>query len=175
MRSLWFGSAVAVSVLMGACSSPERSTTPPEALTKAQSLPPVALQPVSFEVAKDLPPVPANIAMAARPPQVVKAAYLFAARHPEILKYMPCFCGCERAGHKGNDDCFVARRDAAGKPTEWVTHGMVCEVCIDVATKAMQMTNAGATLAQTRDAIEADHRGGQFHTPTPMPPHGTHN
>jgi hypothetical protein len=161
---------------VGACSSPERSATPPDALTKTPSVPPVALQPLSFEVASDLPPVPGNIATAARPPAVVKAAYLFAARHPEVLKYMPCFCGCERAGHKGNDDCFVEKRDATGKPSEWVTHGMVCEVCIDVATEAMQMHSSGASLAKIREGIETRHANGQFRTPTPMPPHdAAHN
>ena len=101
----------------------------------------------------NLPPLPVQAYTPPRPPDVVRAAYVFAAEHPEILSYVPCFCGCERGGHKGNDDCFVARRDASGKPTEWVTHGSVCEVCIDVATKAMQMTSAGATLAQTREAL----------------------
>src|SRR6478672_2814260 len=53
----------------------------------------------------------------ARPPDVVRAAYLFAAEHPEILGYVPCYCGCERSGHRGNDDCFVATRDANGDVT----------------------------------------------------------
>ena len=91
---------------------------------------------------------------AARPAEVVKAAYLFAAQHPEVLKYMPCFCGCERGGHRGNDDCFVSARDAAGKPTQWEQHGMVCEVCIDVATQARQMHSSGASVSAIREAIE---------------------
>src|SRR5262249_55794704 len=33
--------------------------------------------------------------MPARPPDVVRAAYLFAAEHPEITGYVPCYCGCE--------------------------------------------------------------------------------
>src|SRR5690242_1800508 len=69
-----------------------------------------------------LPPLPFE-AMPARPPDVVRAAYLFAAEHPEILGYVPCYCGCERSGHRGNDDCFVAARDANGDVTEWEPHG----------------------------------------------------
>jgi hypothetical protein len=35
-------------------------------------------------------------------------AYQFAVEHPEVLNYMPCYCGCnEEAGHKSNEDCFV--------------------------------------------------------------------
>jgi hypothetical protein len=122
-------------------------------------------------VAPDLPPLPPGMERAVRPVEVVKAAYEYAARHPEILKYMPCFCGCERMGHRGNDDCFVEKRDANGRVTEWVAHGMVCEVCIDVATKARQMHNGGASLTAIRDAIEREYaRPDRGHTPTPTPP-----
>ena len=34
----------------------------------------------------------------------------FAAEHPEILSYVPCFCGCERAGHRGNEAGQGAQR-----------------------------------------------------------------
>ena len=130
----------------------------------------------SFAVAPDLPLVPGNIATAVRPAEVVKAAYLFAAQHPEVLKYVPCFCGCERGGHRGNDDCFVSARDAAGKATQWEAHGMVCEVCIDVATQARQMHTSGASLVAIREAIEKRYAGSHGHTPTPMPPKkGTHD
>jgi len=55
---------------------------------------------------------------------VVRSAYKFAAEHPEVLSYVPCYCGCERAGHRGNEDCFVARRDEKGDVVEWEPHGM---------------------------------------------------
>ena len=38
-----------------------------------------------------------------------------AAKHPEVLSKVPCFCGCENRGHRHNDDCFVAARDARGR------------------------------------------------------------
>ncbi|UAC49570.1 PCYCGC domain-containing protein [Bacillus aquiflavi] len=35
-------------------------------------------------------------------------AYQIAVEHPEILDYMPCYCGCyEEDGHENNTDCFV--------------------------------------------------------------------
>jgi hypothetical protein len=58
-----------------------------------------------------------------RSPEIVQAVYTFAARHPEVLHYVPCFCGCQRSGHKDNDDCFIKGRDAQGRP-EWEAHGM---------------------------------------------------
>lgn len=35
-------------------------------------------------------------------------AYVFAAEHPEVLEYMPCYCGCyETDGHTSNTACFI--------------------------------------------------------------------
>jgi hypothetical protein len=73
---------------------------------------------------ENLPPLPFDPEPPARPMDTVRAAYKFAAEHPEVLSYVPCYCGCERAGHRGNDDCFVARRDAKGDVVEWEPHGM---------------------------------------------------
>jgi hypothetical protein len=71
-----------------------------------------------------LPPLP-NVPYApARPLEVTRAVYAFAARNPEVLSYVPCFCGCEHHGHQGNDDCFVASRESDGKP-RWEMHGYV--------------------------------------------------
>ena len=73
---------------------------------------------------ESLPPIPFDGMPTARPPDVVRAAYQFAAEHPEILAYVPCYCGCERSGHRGNDDCFVSARNANGDVTQWEPHGM---------------------------------------------------
>ena len=74
-----------------------------------------------------------------RPMDVVRATYDFAAQHPEILNYVPCYCGCGSQGHKANESCFVARRDPKGNVLEWDTHGFGCTICVDVAREAMQM------------------------------------
>ena len=72
----------------------------------------------------NLPPLPFDPSPPARPAEVVRAAYTFAAEHPEVLSYVPCYCGCERSGHRGNEDCFVTARDANGDVTQWEPHGM---------------------------------------------------
>jgi len=71
-----------------------------------------------------LPPLPFGGFPPPRPAEVVAAVYKFAAEHPEVLGYVPCYCGCERSGHRGNDDCFVTRRAPNGDVTEWEPHGM---------------------------------------------------
>jgi hypothetical protein len=48
-------------------------------------------------------------------PEILEA-YVFAAKHPEVLQYMPCYCGCEhpRTAHESNYDCFVDIVDRSG-------------------------------------------------------------
>jgi hypothetical protein len=106
-----------------------------------------------------------------RPTPVVTQVFQFAAEHPEVLSYVPCFCGCDHMGHKGNDDCFVKQRAANGDVIAWEPHGTECQVCIDVGQQSMQMYSSGASVAQIRAAIEKKYAGQyQFHTPTPQPP-----
>jgi hypothetical protein len=70
----------------------------------------------------NLPPLPVS-PYPVRPPAIVAAVHRFAAEHPEVLSYVPCYCGCERSGHRGNDDCFVKTRAANGDVTAWEPHG----------------------------------------------------
>jgi hypothetical protein len=165
------GAAALVAVALAACS---RNSEPPAAAYTptpvAKQSPPVSR--ASTVLAADLPPVPFSLLSASKPEPIVKAVYEFAARHPEVLNYMPCFCGCERGGHRGNHDCFVSRRDAAGKVTEWSQHGVGCDVCIDVAQTAMQMHNAGATVSAIREAVDKRYADATTRTPTPLPKKG---
>jgi hypothetical protein len=118
------------------------------------------------------PPLP-NVGFApVRPMSVVRETYDFAAQHPEILSYVPCFCGCGSQGHKANESCFVARRDQKGNVLEWDTHGFGCTICIDVAREAMQLYSSGADVVSIRAAIEKRWMPGNASgkTPTPPPP-----
>ena len=117
------------------------------------------------------PPLPTQDFPPPRPMETVNAAFQFAAEHPEVASYIPCFCGCQQAGHRGNEDCFVKARNANGDVTEWEPHGLECAVCIDVATRARQMTASGASVAQIREAVEKEFKPNfPTETPTPQPP-----
>ncbi len=118
-----------------------------------------------------LPPIPFRGDEPPRPVSVVTAAFEFAAEHPEVLSYVPCFCGCERMGHRGNEDCFVKARAANGDVVEWEEHGLECAVCIDVATRSRQMHASGASVRDIRTAIEKEFAPtSPLMTPTPKPP-----
>src|SRR5262249_58465105 len=103
-----------------------------------------------------LPPLELPAYEPARAPDVIRAAYKFAAEHPEVLSYVPCFCGCEHAGHRGNEDCFVRARDINGDVIEWEPHGMECAVCLDVATRSKQLYDSGKSVADIRATIEKE-------------------
>jgi uncharacterized protein with PCYCGC motif len=106
-------------------STPAPQTAPAPDTSPAASAPSAALAqdggPATAWIGP-LPPMPFADYPAGRPPEAIKAVYEYAARHPEVLHYVPCFCGCERGGHRNNDDCFVSGREPNGRPI-WEPHG----------------------------------------------------
>ncbi|MEZ5416384.1 MAG: PCYCGC motif-containing (lipo)protein [Vicinamibacterales bacterium] len=141
--------------------------TPPARPVGAQT----ARTPSSATAQAPLPPLNMSGYALARPANVTRAVYEFAARHPEISRYVPCYCGCENDGHRSNENCFIGARDAAGNVTAWDTHGFSCAICVDVARESMQLFNSGADVHSIRAAIERKWSP-QYRTktPTPMPP-----
>ena len=134
-RGAWALVVIAVGALTGAgCRGDETaSQNAPAAQQRATVAPPQASEmpgagripftPAPPAYAGELAPFPTSPYAAPRPPDVIRAVYTFAARHPEVLHYVPCFCGCQRSGHSGNDDCFIKGREPNGRPV-WDPHGM---------------------------------------------------
>ena len=48
--------------------------------------------------------LPPNIQTA---PSTVRQAYQFAVANPDLLKQIPCYCGCGAVGHTSNLGCYV--------------------------------------------------------------------
>ena len=40
-------------------------------------------------------------------PAEVKTLYEFQITHGDLMRWMPCYCGCGQSGHKSNRDCYV--------------------------------------------------------------------
>ena len=45
----------------------------------------------------------------------VRELYEFQLTHGDLMRYMPCFCGCgQNAGHRNNRDCYIKQVNADG-------------------------------------------------------------
>lgn len=49
-------------------------------------------------------------------PVTVQEAYRFAVANPDIMKQIPCYCGCGAVGHQSNYECYVAGLKPDGTP-----------------------------------------------------------
>jgi len=100
--------------------------------------------------------------------QPVRDAYTWASTHEEILRYIPCYCGCGANGHENNYDCFVSAQAANG----WITmdlHGLNCGTCVSITLETAAMTAKGMTVRQMRAAIDARWSKAGPSTATPLP------
>lgn len=112
LHFLFFTAAIVLTGFVGALVWTEWRH-PPEPIERSPSS--------SRLLAGGLPALPEGRLVRAR--EVVEAVYEFAARHPDVLRDVPCFCGCARMGHRSNLDCFVDARGQAQHVT-WNAHGM---------------------------------------------------
>jgi len=97
-------------------------------------------------------------------------AYAFAVARPDVVGWMPCYCGCAAMDHRSNLECFLKRRDS-GASIAFEEHASYCDVCVKTALMAKQMLAQGATLRQMRAAVDDAFGGnGAPGTPTELPP-----
>ncbi len=68
-------------------------------------------------------------------------AYELADKIPGVINQLPCYCYCERIGHKSLHTCFESE------------HGAHCGICMKEAYYAFQQTKLKKTPAQIRDGI----------------------
>lgn len=135
---LWIAAVV---VLAGAGWAMFRGNNQPapaavEQTAQATTQTPIELLPVDDAAGPTLPPE-----MFLDPK--AREAYQVAKDIPDVLKELPCFCGCMRThGHKNNLFCFMDE------------HGSACEICEDVALDAKRMHNNGATVKEIQDNIK---------------------
>ncbi|WP_431026832.1 PCYCGC motif-containing (lipo)protein [Lysinibacillus sp. LZ02] len=97
---------------------------------------------------------------------LMRATYQIAGQAPDILQWMPCYCGCgESAGHKSNLNCFVQEIKEDGSVV-WDDHGTRCNVCVEIALSSAKMHQEGKSLKEIRQAIDEYYKEG-YATPTP--------
>jgi len=49
-------------------------------------------------------------------PDEIREAYRFAVANRDVLRYIPCYCGCGEQGHTSNASCYVKDNSPLDKP-----------------------------------------------------------
>ncbi|MEF3311164.1 PCYCGC motif-containing (lipo)protein [Paenibacillus sp. GYB004] len=100
----------------------------------------------------------------------IRIAYRVAAQAADVLRSMPCYCGCgESVGHKSNEDCFIQEINSDGSVV-WDDHGTRCGVCMQIAVTSYQLKEQGKSVKEIRQIIDETYQKGYAKpTPTPMP------
>ena len=134
----------------------------------------VAASMQAMDPGADQPPADAAQAWAARPDfvsvsQDTKEAYEFALYHPDVLRWMPCYCGCEAMKHRSNLDCYL-RPKVGGAATTFEQHASYCDLCVRITLLAKQMNLEGASLGAIRQAVDQTFGAAGPGTLTDLPP-----
>lgn len=87
-------------------------------------------------------------------PVTVQSAYQFAAANPNVMKDIPCYCGCGNIGHTSNYDCYVSNVDSKGAVT-FDNHALGCSICVDITQDVMRMLKDGKSPQDARAYIDA--------------------
>ncbi|MFT4414111.1 PCYCGC motif-containing (lipo)protein [Fredinandcohnia humi] len=102
-------------------------------------------------------------------PDEMVTIYKAAAAHEDLLKNIPCYCGCaDSVGHKDSYDCFVHERKE--KTIVWDDHGTKCGVCMEIAATSILEYQNGKSITEIRNLIDETYKEGYAEpTPTPLP------
>ena len=87
-------------------------------------------------------------------PMDVKTAYQFAAANPDVMKDIPCYCGCDSLGHTSNYDCYVSNVNADGSIV-FEEHGLNCLTCVNITQDVMKLLREGKSPGEARDYVNA--------------------
>ena len=86
-------------------------------------------------------------------PVTVQQAYQFAVANPDVMKGIPCYCGCGSIGHTSNYSCYVQGSDAQGKLT-FDNHALGCSLCVDITQDVMRLSKEGKTVSQIKAYVD---------------------
>jgi len=98
-------------------------------------------------------------------PTTVQTAYQFAAANPDVMKNIPCYCGCGNIGHTSNYSCYVSGVDDKSKIT-FDNHALGCSICVDITQDVMRMLRDGKSPQDARAYIDTTYaKYGQSNIP----------
>ncbi len=115
------------------------------------ALPACSAQPKADLHMMSMDQMPAEVQSA---PVTVRQAYQFAAANPDVMKNIPCYCGCGNIGHTSNYSCYVSDMDSKGKST-FDNHALGCSICVDITQDVMRLLREGKSPQEARAYIDA--------------------
>lgn len=126
------------------------------------------------QVAADMPMPGAEVAWASRPAYVrsnpaTEEAYAFALAHPQIVRWMPCYCGCAAMDHGSNLDCYFKHAQPGDRAT-FEEHASFCDICVQITLKTKELNAQGRSLHDIRLIIDQTFGGTVPGTLTDQPP-----
>ena len=86
-------------------------------------------------------------------PVIVWQAYQFAAANPDVMKQIPCYCGCGSVGHTSNYSCYVQGTDANGT-ISFDHHALGCTLCVDITQDVMRLQREGKSNQEIRTYVD---------------------
>ena len=86
-------------------------------------------------------------------PVAVQQAYQFNVANPELMKQLPCYCGCGAMGHTSNYSCYVSGVEADGR-VNYDTHALGCSICVDITQDAMRLHLQGKTAPEIKAYVD---------------------
>ena len=87
-------------------------------------------------------------------PVTVQEAYQFASANPDVMKNIPCYCGCGNVGHTSNYSCYVYSADDKGN-FKFDNHALGCSICVDITQDVMRLLKDGKSPQDARAYIDA--------------------
>ena len=84
----------------------------------------------------------------------VQQAYQFASANTDVMKGIPCYCGCGNIGHISNYSCYVQGTDAKGNIT-FDNHALGCSLCVTITQDTMRFLKEGKTVPQIKAYVDA--------------------
>jgi hypothetical protein len=86
-------------------------------------------------------------------PVSVRQAYQFAVANPDMMKQIPCYCGCGAIGHTSNYSCYISNVDDKGAIT-YDNHALGCSLCVDITQDTMRLLKEGKTVQEIKAYVD---------------------
>ncbi len=86
-------------------------------------------------------------------PVSVRTAYQFAAANPDLMRHIPCYCGCGSIGHTSNYSCYVSAVGPDGG-ISYDNHALGCSLCVEITQDVMRLSKEGKPVAEIRAYVD---------------------